>query len=112
MDVSAYFRFLVALVFVLTLIVAMALLARRAGLGFPKAASKSSGNRRLSVVEVAPIDGRRRMVLVRRDNVEHLLLLGPTTETVIEAGIASGTDTVSPEDSLSASIGSKNGKNA
>ena len=28
------------------------------------------------------------MVLVRRDDVEHLLLISPTSETVIERGIA------------------------
>ena len=43
--------------------------------------------RRLSVVEVLMLDTRRRLVLVRRDDVEHLILLGATTETVIERGI-------------------------
>lgn len=33
------------------------------------------------------MDGKRRMVLVRRDDTEHLLLLGTATETVIETGI-------------------------
>jgi flagellar protein FliO/FliZ len=87
MDFSEYLRFLVALIFVLGLIVTIALVARRAGMGFPITASKSATERRLSVIEVTPVDGRRRMVLVRRDNVEHLLLLGPASEIVIEAGI-------------------------
>ena len=106
MDLSEYVRFLVALVFVLALIVSMALLARRAGFGFPTAASKAPGSRRLEVIEVTPIDGRRRMVLVRRDNVEHLLLLGPTTETVIETRIASQPDTASFQDALRHESGS------
>ena len=46
--------------------------------------------RRLGVVEVTPLDGRRRLILVRRDAVEHLLLVGPTSELVIETGIAGG----------------------
>ena len=87
MDIGEYFRFVVALVFVLALIATFALVARRAGFGFPTSASKSVAERRLSVIEVTPVDGRRRLVLVRRDNMEHLLLLGPTTETVIETGI-------------------------
>ncbi len=100
MDVSDYFRFLIALVFVLSLIIAIALLARRAGFGFPSSALKSADNRRLSVIEVVPVDGRRRMVLVRRDNVEHLLLLGANTETVIEAGIPVNPNTVSFKETL------------
>ena len=87
MEVMDYFRFLLALVFVLGLIGLLATLARRAGLGFPAAAIKPGNKRRLSVVEVTAIDGRRRMVLVRRDDVEHLLLISPTSETVIERGI-------------------------
>ena len=88
MEIMDYFRFLLALVFVLGLIGLLATLARRAGLGFPAAAIKPGNKRRLSVVEVTAVDGRRRMVLVRRDDVEHLLLISPTSETVIERGIA------------------------
>ena len=87
MEWTDYLRFLLALVFVLGLIGILAALARRAGWGFPTTAVKSKEMRRLSVVEVAPVDGRRRMVLVRRDNVEHLLLISPTSETLIEANI-------------------------
>ena len=88
MEIMDYFRFLLALVFVLGLIGVLATIARRAGLGFPTAAIKPGNTRRLSVVEVTAVDGRRRMVLVRRDDVEHLLLISPTSETVIERGIA------------------------
>jgi flagellar protein FliO/FliZ len=42
---------------------------------------------RLKVVEVTAIDTRRRLVLVRRDGVEHLLLLGANGETVVETKI-------------------------
>ncbi|NQV85079.1 MAG: FliO/MopB family protein [Rhodospirillales bacterium] len=87
MEFSGYIRFLLALVFVIGLIGIAATMARRFGLGFPAAAMKKSTNRRLSVVEAAPLDGRRRMVLVRRDDTEHLIILGPNSETVIESGI-------------------------
>ena len=87
MELDGYFRFLLALIFVLGLIGVLALAARRMGLGFPAAATRPSGARRLQVVEVTPIDGRRRLVLVRRDQVEHLLLISPTTERVVETGI-------------------------
>ncbi|HLY55173.1 MAG TPA: hypothetical protein VKS60_06430, partial [Stellaceae bacterium] len=45
------------------------------------------GKRRLGVVEATPIDGRRSLVLIRRDDVEHLLLLGPAHDLVIETRI-------------------------
>ncbi len=92
MDVTDYLRFGLALVFVLGLIGLLATFARRAGFGFPIKAMKPGGERRISIVEVTPLDGRRRLVLVRRDNVEHLLLLGPTTELVVENNIPTRND--------------------
>jgi flagellar protein FliO/FliZ len=34
-----------------------------------------------------PIDGKRRLVLLRRDGTEHLVLLGPDSALLIERGI-------------------------
>jgi flagellar protein FliO/FliZ len=45
-------------------------------------------DRRLDVVEHAAVDSRRRLVLVRRDNVEHLIMTGGPVDVVIETGIA------------------------
>jgi hypothetical protein len=39
---------------------------------------------RLAVVEAAHVDRRRKLVLVRRDNVEHLLLIGGPADLVVE----------------------------
>ena len=83
---DTYLKFLLALVVVLALIVALAWVARRfhlIGAGFVGPA----GKRRLSIVEAAALDAKRRLVLVRRDQVEHLLLLGHNSETVVETGI-------------------------
>jgi flagellar protein FliO/FliZ len=44
--------------------------------------------KRLDVVEHASVDSRRRLVLVRRDNVEHLIMTGGPVDLVIETGIA------------------------
>jgi len=93
MDITEYLRFALALIFVLALIGVLAAVARRAGFGFPTKAIRPSGARRLSVVEVTPLDGRRRLVLVRRDDVEHLLMLGPTSELVVETNIRSSAAT-------------------
>lgn len=42
---------------------------------------------RLQVLDAAAVDTRRRLVLVRRDNIEHLILIGGPTDIVIESGI-------------------------
>lgn len=44
--------------------------------------------RRLGVVESTSVDGRRRLILVRRDNVEHLIMTGGPVDVLIETGIA------------------------
>ena len=43
--------------------------------------------KRLEVVEQSSIDGRRRLLLVRRDDVEHLIMTGGPVDVVIETGI-------------------------
>jgi flagellar protein FliO/FliZ len=43
--------------------------------------------RRTGVVESSPVDGRRRLLLIRRDNVEHLIMTGGPVDVVIETGI-------------------------
>ncbi len=47
----------------------------------------SQRERRLNVVESANVDGRRRLVLVQRDGVEHLVMIGGPIDVVIETGI-------------------------
>jgi hypothetical protein len=42
---------------------------------------------RLAVIDAASVDGLRRLVLVRRDDAEHLLLIGGPTDVVIEPNI-------------------------
>ena len=42
---------------------------------------------RLAVIEYATVDARRRLLLVRRDNVEHLMMIGGPTDVVVEANI-------------------------
>src|ERR1700742_582252 len=42
---------------------------------------------RLSVMEQASVDGKRKLVLIRRDDVEHLIMTGGPVDLVIETGI-------------------------
>ena len=85
MDLIDVARYLGALALVLALVGFAALAARRFGLsGFVAA----GGGRRLRVVETLMIDGRNRAILLRRDDKEHLVVIGPEGARVIEAGIA------------------------
>jgi flagellar protein FliO/FliZ len=43
--------------------------------------------RRLQVLEQASVDSRRRLILIRRDNVEHLIMTGGPVDLVVETGI-------------------------
>lgn len=81
---TQYLQFALALGFVLALIGVLALLARRLGLGH---APRRAGQRRLAVAEVAALDARHKLVLVRRDCVEHLIVLGPGAAAVVETNI-------------------------
>ena len=88
MDIAEYAKFIAALAFVIALIGGFAWVVRRAGLlptGVMK--RKTSKAPRLVVREVLPLDAKRRLVLVQRDDVEHLLLLGSESESVVERGI-------------------------
>lgn len=85
MDAPVYLRFIASLVLVLGLMMGLLWLLRRFGLGGMVA--RPSARRRLAVVESMSLDGRRRLVLVRRDDAEHLLLIGGSTDLVVESGI-------------------------
>ena len=79
----SYIRFLLALVLVLGLIALLAWAARRFGFA-ARSVGGLRGRRRLTIAEILPIDARRRLVLLKRDEVEHLVLLGPTQDLLIE----------------------------
>ena len=80
-------RFLFAFIVVLGLIGLFAWLARR--FGATKLGTMAARGRqpRLAVIDAAAVDGRRRLLLIRRDNVEHLLMIGGPTDVVVETNI-------------------------
>lgn len=79
--------FFIAFVIVLALIGVAAWLVRRFG-GNSLGSGASRGRMpRLAVIDAAAVDGRRRLVLVRRDNVEHLLMIGGPADLVVEPNI-------------------------
>lgn len=83
-------RFFIAFVVVFALIGLTAWLIRRfgsGGLGSQKARGRAP---RLAVIEAGAVDGRRKLVLIRRDNVEHLVMIGGPTDILVEANIVRG----------------------
>ena len=80
-------RFFLAFLIVLGLIGAAAWAVRRFGSGRYRGAGQRGRQPRLAVIDHASVDARRRLILIRRDNVEHLLLIGGPTDVVIEPNI-------------------------
>lgn len=88
---------LLFVVFIAALLVVGALLLRGyLSTGSPSGALKGAltGNffgprppKRLEVVDQANVDGRRKLLLIRRDGVEHLIMTGGPVDVVIETGI-------------------------
>jgi hypothetical protein len=80
-------KILLFLVVVLGLLALAFWLLRRFGGGRLGGASTRGRQPRLAMIDQAAIDNRRRLVLIRRDNVEHLLIIGGPTDVVIEQNI-------------------------
>ena len=79
MDWINWARALFALIATLALIVGAAYVARRVGM----VRGGAQGPRRLKISESLMLDPRRRLVIVRCDDREHVLLLGPTGDVVV-----------------------------
>jgi flagellar protein FliO/FliZ len=87
MDPVQYLKYIVGLLIVLGLIALITLLARRFGM-VPRASRDPSAPKRLAVSDDMSIDAKRRLVLVKRDDRDHLLLLGPEHDVVVERNIS------------------------
>jgi hypothetical protein len=87
MQGSSPITFIVAFIVVLALIGVAAWLVRRFASSRIGANTQRGRMPRLAVIDAAAVDGRRRLVLVRRDNVEHLLMIGGPTDIVVEPNI-------------------------
>jgi flagellar protein FliO/FliZ len=77
-------RYLGALMLVLALVGFAALAARRFGL---PGIMSANATRRLAVVETLMLDARHKLFILRRDDKEHLVLVGPEGASVVESGI-------------------------
>ena len=99
-EMNEIIYYVAAFIFVIALILIGARLLRGSA---AKGGSKSGGSflrgreRRLGVVEAASVDGRRKLILLRRDDVEHLIMTGGPVDVVVETGIQSPPE-VAPEE--------------
>lgn len=92
METALVVKFFFAFAFVISLMFLLQFIMKKMGLA--GAAMVPGAKRRLRVIEHLPLDHRRKLVLIRRDDREHLLVLGPQGETVVEANIAAVDDKV------------------
>ena len=86
-DVPTPVKFVIAFAIVLGLIALAAWVARRVGGGRLGTTTARGRQPRLAVIDAAAVDSRRRLVLIRRDNVEHLVMIGGPTDVVVEQNI-------------------------
>jgi len=84
---SSTITFFFAFVAVLALIGGAAWLVRRFANNRLGANTSRGRMPRLAVIDAAAVDGRRRLVLVRRDNIEHLIMIGGPADVVVETNI-------------------------
>lgn len=93
MDLIDVARYLGALLLVLSLLGFAALAARRYGI---PGVTSGTAVRRIAVVETLMIGPRHKIFLLRRDDREHLILVGPQGASVVESGIPMATPECAP----------------
>jgi hypothetical protein len=87
-ELPIHFKFIIAFGVVLGLIALTFVGLRRfAGRKLPLSNAGRARQPRLGVLDAFAIDARRRLVLIRRDNVEHLIMIGGPNDVLIESEI-------------------------
>ena len=86
-DIGVY---LVIVAFVAIAVFVCTLLARRflAGSSSLSTYLGAKPGLRLEIIEQSNLDGRHKLLLIRRDDVEHLVMIGGPEDVVIESGIS------------------------
>jgi flagellar protein FliO/FliZ len=87
MDLLTLLRTLGGLVLVLGLLAGALWAVRRYDIALPGRVAIRNNERRIAVVERIALDSRRSVVLLRRDDREHLFLLMPDGATILESRI-------------------------
>lgn len=79
-------RMIMALGFVLLLMGGLVFMLKKLGIA-QETKIQAGDKKRLKIVESLPLDARRRIVIVKCDQEEHLVILNTTGETVIKQNI-------------------------
>jgi flagellar protein FliO/FliZ len=89
MDTVDPARFLFASFVVLALLALLAIVLRRYGNNFSgtKLFAMNQKSGRIAIVEAQYIDPKSKLLLIKRDDIEHLVLIGDGKAIVIESGI-------------------------
>ena len=87
LDLSTAIHGIAALLFVVALLVLTVWAFKAVFGGADTDPARKGREKRLAVVETAPVDANRKLCLVRRDDVEHLLIIGGPVDLVVETGI-------------------------
>lgn len=95
-DFTSFLHATLALVFVLCLIWLCSYAARR----FAPGMAMPGKNRRLKIMEAAPLDARNRAIILRCDGREHLVILGEGKVCLIDRDIPVPDYTISPDAAL------------
>ena len=98
MDLSVYIRFIVALIFVLSLIGLIYWCAQRFGLR--RVLGDKIAGARIEIIETKRINTKFQLVLIRRDTATHLILLGADNGMLIETLNANEKQTADSENIL------------
>ena len=92
-DGSPIVQYVVIFAVIFTALAAIVFVVRRLtgrGLALPGRANGRGRQPRLGIVDVYELDRARQLILLRRDNVEHLLLVGGPNDVVVERNIQRG----------------------
>jgi flagellar protein FliO/FliZ len=87
---SPVVKYVIAFAIIFLLLVLFALVLRRltgGRLSLPSHDRGRSRQPRLGIVDVYDLDRQRQLILLRRDNVEHLLLIGGPNDVIVETNI-------------------------
>lgn len=86
-ELSSPMRIIIALIVIAALLGATVAIFRRLNGGTGERVNRGRQGPRLAVLDAVAVDQRRRLVLVRRDGTEHLLLIGGSSDIVVETQI-------------------------
>ena len=101
-DGSFPLQFLIIFAVIFAVLAAIVLVFRRfSGRGMALAKSGPRGRQpRLGIVDIYELDRQRQLILLRRDNVEHLLLVGGPNDVIVERNIHRGAGARLPVDEV------------